>query len=242
MPNNYERHYYVICDDNCKFEGMTKEQIIAAIVEATGSMPENPDDAFISKILELNKNSNLRFWLGTTAEYNALVAGGTLESDCMYIITDDTFGEDVDAAISQLSNDITALSETVEKLNYKSNGWVNFKDKDNVSIGTFYTVGYTAFFNLNYKVYGDGEGGNKTIDLPFTLDLGEEYINIPCIYHDGITSHDKTPAYAQIFNQTVDGETITTLTVNTPNVASGEYEYLLGSFCLPIKNGIVIQG
>lgn len=234
--------FNVFSNDDCKYPAMTKEEVLAAIAEATGNTLTDVDSAFITKIREYNRNGNLTFWVGTQAEYNALAKEEQIVSGRFYIITDDTFGEDVDAAISQLSNDITALSETVEKLNYKSNGWVNFKDKDNVSIGTFYTVGYTAFFNLNYKVYGDGEGGNKTIDLPFVLDLGEEYINIPCIYHDGITSHDKTPAYAQIFNQTVDGETITTLTVNMPNVASGEYEYLLGSFCLPIKNGIVIQG
>lgn len=28
-----ERNYYVLCDDNCRFEGMTKEQIYDAIAE-----------------------------------------------------------------------------------------------------------------------------------------------------------------------------------------------------------------
>lgn len=60
MPNN-DRQYYVICADNCKFESMTKEQIITAIANATGVSPEavDVDDAFISRIKEANKNSNL---------------------------------------------------------------------------------------------------------------------------------------------------------------------------------------
>ena len=51
-----ERNYYVLCDDNCRFESMTKEQIIAAIAEATGHTPEDIDAAFITRIKEQNKN------------------------------------------------------------------------------------------------------------------------------------------------------------------------------------------
>lgn len=54
MPD-VERRYYVICEYNCKFESMTKEQIIAAIEEATGNVPTHIDDAFITKLKEINK-------------------------------------------------------------------------------------------------------------------------------------------------------------------------------------------
>lgn len=67
-----ERKYYVICGDNCKFESMTKEQIIAAIVEATGNVPGDIDEAFITHIKETNAEENLYFWVGTQAEWNAL--------------------------------------------------------------------------------------------------------------------------------------------------------------------------
>ena len=67
-----EKKYYVFCDDDCKFESMTSEQILAAIAEATGNAPTSVDDAFITKIKELNKNGNLTFWKGTEAEFNAL--------------------------------------------------------------------------------------------------------------------------------------------------------------------------
>lgn len=67
-----EKTYYVFCSDDCKYEGMTKEQIIAAIAEATGATPTDIDSAFITKIKEQNKNGALTFWFGTESEYNAL--------------------------------------------------------------------------------------------------------------------------------------------------------------------------
>lgn len=79
------RKYYVICDDDCRFEGMTKEQIIAAIAEATGNIPTGLDDAFITKIKESNANRALSFWLGSEAEYNAL----GIDADVMYIRVDE---------------------------------------------------------------------------------------------------------------------------------------------------------
>lgn len=64
--------YYVFCDNDCKYEGMSKEQIIAAIAEATGATPTDIDSAFITKIKEQNKNGTLSFWFGTESEFNAL--------------------------------------------------------------------------------------------------------------------------------------------------------------------------
>lgn len=63
---------YVICDNDCKYESMTKEQIVAAIAEATGYVPTGEDNAFISQILESNGGLSLSFWLGTQAQFNAL--------------------------------------------------------------------------------------------------------------------------------------------------------------------------
>lgn len=97
-----ERNYYVICDDNCKFESMTKEQIIAAIASATGKTPTSIDDAFITKIKEQNRNIPLKFWIGTQAEYNAIE---NPEDNTFYIFTD---GDEL-VSIKQLAQ------ETAEK-------------------------------------------------------------------------------------------------------------------------------
>lgn len=78
-----ERTYYVICEDNCKFEGMTKEQIFDAIAEATGATPTPVDEAFITKIKEQNAQAATKLWVGTKAEYNAIETKAT---DTVYII------------------------------------------------------------------------------------------------------------------------------------------------------------
>lgn len=80
---NEERRYFVLCEDNCKFEGMTKEQIIAAIAEATGATPTLVDEAFITKIKEQNAQAATKLWVGTKAEYNAI---DTPATDTVYII------------------------------------------------------------------------------------------------------------------------------------------------------------
>jgi len=117
-----ERTYYVLCADDCKFEGMTKEQIIAAIAEATGATPTQIDAAFITKIKEKNRNAPLKFWIGTQAEYNALA---TIDANTFYIFTDsdelstiEQIAEDAAEAKAQeicqpLENDIDDLEEDV---------------------------------------------------------------------------------------------------------------------------------
>lgn len=78
-----DRIYYVICEDNCKFESMTKEQIIAAIEEATGNVPTGYDEAFITKIKEQNSQSTIKLWIGTKAQYNNIQ---TKALDTIYVI------------------------------------------------------------------------------------------------------------------------------------------------------------
>lgn len=71
-----EKKYYVLCDANCKYESLTKEEIYAAIADATGNVPSGVDEAFITSIKELHTNNNIQFWVGTEAEYNALGING----------------------------------------------------------------------------------------------------------------------------------------------------------------------
>lgn len=101
-----ERKYFVLCADNCKFESMTKEQIIAAIAEATGKTPTDIDSAFISKIKEINKGATVQLWLGTTAEYNAIAEK---RSDVIYIKTDDT-------RIDDIEKNVEANTENIDKI------------------------------------------------------------------------------------------------------------------------------
>ena len=90
------KKYYVLCDTNCKYESLTKEQIYAAITEATGNTPTNVNDAFITNIKELHNNDNIQFWVGTEAEFNALgitATGHVMKMDAdgkIYIYPGDT--------------------------------------------------------------------------------------------------------------------------------------------------------
>lgn len=108
--DNYEKVYFCFCNDNCKFETMTKEQIIAAIAEATGNTPTEIDAAFITKIKEQNKGNSLIFWLGTTAEYNAIE---TKDPNCFYIKTDDTTIEDITTAITTIIDEIEEIKKNI---------------------------------------------------------------------------------------------------------------------------------
>lgn len=98
MPDS--RTYYVIADDNCKFESMTKEQILAAITQAVESHSiSDVDTGFVTTLKERNAGNGLKFWVGTTAQYNAL---DPKEENCFYILSDDTELEDLETAISNL--------------------------------------------------------------------------------------------------------------------------------------------
>ena len=92
MPN---RTYYVRCKTGCLAEALTKEQTLAAIAQAmqTGEV-KNVDAGFITRVKEQNADDTIFFWLGTTAEYNAIPEADRLEN-CLYIKTDDTFETDV---------------------------------------------------------------------------------------------------------------------------------------------------
>lgn len=65
--------FYVFCDDNCKYEGMTRAQILEAIQHAieNGSVAD-PVDAVISRLKETNAGGSVQMWTGTEAEFNAI--------------------------------------------------------------------------------------------------------------------------------------------------------------------------
>lgn len=67
-----ERTVYAFCDSNCKYETMTKEQILTAIMNAVNSGScGNVDAGFVTTIKTVN-GGYLRFFVGTQAEYDAL--------------------------------------------------------------------------------------------------------------------------------------------------------------------------
>ena len=114
-----DRRFWVFCDDNCKFEAMTKEQVLNAIAEATGQTITDIDEAFITKIKEQNGNRNLKFWIGTKAQYNAIQ---TPDNDVAYIITDDDPLEDITESLIDIYQKLSTIDDYVY-FTYVVNGW-----------------------------------------------------------------------------------------------------------------------
>lgn len=123
-----ERKFYCLCEHNCKFETMTKEQILAAIAQAvdTGAIGD-VDTGFVSRVIEQNKRGTLYFWVGTQAEYNAITEKA---DDCYYIITDDTTKADIATTIAQFADYLKTVEEKVNPF-----GTVLFEDTNGVEAG-----------------------------------------------------------------------------------------------------------
>lgn len=107
--------FYVLRGDKAFAESMTKEQILEAIVNATaGRAIQDVDTGFVTTIKEQNKNSALKFWVGTSAEYNAIAEK---ENNCFYILSDETDKDDVEAAIANINTQIDNLNGSIKDLN-----------------------------------------------------------------------------------------------------------------------------
>ena len=100
---------YVICDQNCKFEGMTKEQILTAIAQAveTGTIGDL-DTGFITTIKTIN-GTPLKFFVGEQAAYDALTEEE--KNNLFAIITNDTTKEGLLTDIEQLKTTVKMLAD-----------------------------------------------------------------------------------------------------------------------------------
>lgn len=153
-----DRKYYVFCEDNCKFESMTKEEIIAAIAEATGNTPTNIDDAFITKLKELNRGAGIKFWIGTQAEYNAIE---NPEANVLYIFTDSSEWDDIERLARETAQAV--VDDKMDKnatsdlnMNGMSITNVAFPTSDNDAATKSYVEG--NFLKIYPIVYDDATG------------------------------------------------------------------------------------
>lgn len=106
------RKYYALCDSNCKFETMSKEQILTAITQAVneGTIGDI-DTGFITTIKTIN-GTPLKFFVGTQSEYGLLTEAE--RKDLFAIITNDTTRDGILEAIEMLKNrtEMTPVSGT----------------------------------------------------------------------------------------------------------------------------------
>lgn len=187
-------------DSKSNFEGMTKEQILAAIAQAiqTGQIAEL-DTGFITRLKEINKGRTLQIWLGTSAEFNALEQQ---ETNVLYIKTDDTSPQDISNALltigTRLDDHDEQLAEHEEQLGNISGKYVKLR--------AAYVFGEIAAgskeevqFNLNDSVYEDADGNPVVSVSPILDDVSAEY-NTDFEYY-GYIIHDSTatPANKLVF-------------------------------------------
>ena len=227
-----DRIYYVHSADGCRFESMTKEQILTAISDATGAAPSriDVDNAFITKIKESRAQKNLSFWVGTTAEYNAIVASGQIVPDCFYILTDETFADDVDSEIAEMRTSIESVSFIAN-----DTGWLPLKRKKTsgetetfVEIGKYRLFGKIAYVSLSYNPYDfiSTAQVTDTFNLPVLGD-GETtsarllFNGSSCCYGEITSATGKFSIKGLATNQTVSGTFSFFYSGNNPNYKAG---------------------
>lgn len=108
---------YVLCDANCKWEGMTKEQILTAIMQAVqnGEITD-VDTGFVSTIRTIN-GTGLKFFVGEQHEYEALTA--EQKEGLFAIITNDTTKEGFASALEECWRTLEGHESTLANLDHK---------------------------------------------------------------------------------------------------------------------------
>lgn len=111
--------FYVVDDNNNKFEALDKEGVIAALEKAIadGSIKDLvADEGFITKLKCCVSGTTYKMAFTTQANYNILASQGQLENNTFYYIIDDTTAEDLDYLLEQLTDAVNELDNRVSKL------------------------------------------------------------------------------------------------------------------------------
>lgn len=137
-----DRKYYVICDIGCKFESMTKEQILTAIMQAVENGEiKDVDTGFVTTIKTVNGHA-LRFFVGQQSEYEALTEAE--KQDLFAIITNDTSKESMLASLENLRNDIDEWTENFRNGTFEVG---NAKNATNATNADFLSMKSIATIN-----------------------------------------------------------------------------------------------
>lgn len=105
--------YFVIDNDDCKYEGMTKEQILSAIEQGLEQgYVSDPASAVFSKIKEIRASKTAQLWIGTEAQFNALSPAPSIGKSVvrvgadgvLYLCSDDSTFSDMANHIADKDN------------------------------------------------------------------------------------------------------------------------------------------
>ena len=106
-----EKNVYAQDAGKNNFLTMTREQILTAITQAVNEGTIGDIDAgFITKLQEMNEQTVVQFWFGTTAEFQALTEK---RENMLYILTDDTTLDDVSRHIQNAYDAVVSVENSV---------------------------------------------------------------------------------------------------------------------------------
>lgn len=121
-----EKKYYCYCESDCRYETMTREQILTAIMQAVNEGTiSNIDAGFVQTIKTIN-GAALKFFVGEQSEYEAL--SEEEKQGLFAIITNDTTKEGIEQCLDSLAKRVGDLEEknstshasTADEANYAS--------------------------------------------------------------------------------------------------------------------------
>lgn len=183
------KKYYCYCDSNCKYETLTKEQILTAIQQAVvGQQIIDPDGGVISKVRELHTGDHVTFWVGSRAEYNALQ--GNVERNCIYIINDDTSGDDLNKKLKELEEKANASGKnnacsfdpklTITATGYTTECSVQHAHYTYIQTGGECDLGEQGMVYFTVSIQFTG---TKVRDTPIILVHNGGYLPMSCVAH-----------------------------------------------------------
>lgn len=106
---------YVMCDANCKWEGMTKEQILTAITQAVNDGEiTDLDTGFITTVKTIN-GTPLKFFVGEQHEYEALTEDQ--KENLFALITNDTNKESIFNTLADHGETLAQHTDFINKFN-----------------------------------------------------------------------------------------------------------------------------
>lgn len=143
--------YYLICLGNNLAEGMTKEQILTAIVQAIETHTiSDVDTGFVTTIKEQNSNNGLKFWVGTTAQYNSIAEK---DPNCFYLLTDDTELEDLQNEMESLLEQVDLIAGLRNKIILNTR--VNYGDDLSVFLSSINNIADCSVVKVTAAGQGD---------------------------------------------------------------------------------------
>lgn len=154
---------FVLDELGNSYQGLTKEQIYTAIqnYNQTGSFGDI-DSGFVSKLKEMNKQGNIKFWIGTQAEFQALE---TKDEETLYLFSNDPTINDIENAINDLDTSIDTINDRLDDLGFKSAVATISGTSVVPSVNSLTKVGKRVIFNLEMM----GQDVNKPEHILITL-------------------------------------------------------------------------